>query len=63
MELHDAGHTFEEIAARLNCSRPTIAKAIGHWHRSQGLPEPAGRTIRGIGPRPLAAGARRSLRT
>ena len=46
MKLHDAGHTFDEIAARLKCSRPTIAKAISHWHLSQGLAVPDGRTIR-----------------
>jgi hypothetical protein len=42
-QLHDAGHGHEEIAARLSCSRPTAVKAIGHWYRSRGLPDPAGR--------------------
>jgi DNA invertase Pin-like site-specific DNA recombinase len=50
MALHDAGHTMEEIASRLNCCRPTIAKAIGHGQQSRGLSLPDGRT------RPIAAG-------
>jgi hypothetical protein len=47
MRLSEAGRTYDEIAARLGCSRPTIAKAIGHWHRSRNLPEPIGRRSRG----------------
>jgi transposase len=43
MRLYEAGHTAEEIAARLKCSRPTATKAIRHWHQSRSLPEPAGR--------------------
>jgi site-specific DNA recombinase len=46
MQLHEAGHTFDEIAARLECSRPTVAKAIGHWYRSRDLPVPTGRRSR-----------------
>ena len=40
------GMTYDEIAARLGCCRPTVARAIGHGHRSRGLPEPAGRHSR-----------------
>jgi site-specific DNA recombinase len=46
MRLHDAGHSFEEIAARLECSRPTVAKAIGHHRQAHGLPPADGRTLR-----------------
>ena len=45
-QLHDAGHAYVEIAARLKCSHPTVAKAIGHWYRSRDLPEPPGRRSR-----------------
>jgi transposase len=46
MRLSNAGRARDEIAARLNCSRPTITKAINHWHQSRGLSAPAGRTRR-----------------
>jgi site-specific DNA recombinase len=38
--LHDAGHLVEAIAARLDCSRPTAARAIKHWYGERGLPAP-----------------------
>jgi transposase len=41
--LHEAGLGHDEIADRLNCSRPTAIKAVRHWYRSRGLPEPAAR--------------------
>jgi transposase len=46
MRLYDDGHSLEQIASRLNCSRPTVVKAISHWHRVRELPVPEGRTWR-----------------
>jgi site-specific DNA recombinase len=46
MRLYHAGHRQEQIAARLNCSLPTLRKAIQHWHQSRGLSAPDRRTRR-----------------
>ena len=46
MRLHDAGRSFDEIAALLECSRPTVAKAIGHHRQTLGLPPADGRSRR-----------------
>ena len=60
MRMYNDGHSYDEIATRLNCCRPTITKVIRHWHQSQGLSAPDGRTrVRGAGPWPLAVEARR----
>jgi site-specific DNA recombinase len=46
MRLYSAGHLLEEIATRLNCCRPTITRAIKHWHESHDLSAPDGRARR-----------------
>lgn len=39
-QLWDQGLADVQIAARLNCSPPTVVAAVEHWHRSQGLVPP-----------------------
>ncbi|MBL8792466.1 MAG: recombinase family protein [Planctomycetia bacterium] len=39
--LWDQGQADVQIAARLNCSPPTVVAAVEHWHRSRGLEPPS----------------------
>lgn len=39
--LWDQGLADVQIAARLNCSPPTVVAAVEHWHRSRGLEPPS----------------------
>ena len=45
-ELWDQGLADVQIAARLNCSPPTVVAAVEHWHRSRGLEPPSHATRR-----------------
>lgn len=39
--LWDQGLADVQIAARFNCSPPTVVAAVEHWHRSRGLEPPS----------------------
>jgi DNA-binding NarL/FixJ family response regulator len=39
--LWDQGLADVQIAARLNCSPPTVVAAVEHWHRLRGLESPS----------------------
>jgi len=41
--LWDSGLTYVEIAKRVGWNRNIVAKALGYWHESRGLPAPDGR--------------------
>jgi hypothetical protein len=45
-ELFDAGASQDNIAARIPCSYPWVAKALAWWYRERGLPVPDGRGLR-----------------
>ncbi len=45
-ELAESGMLFGDIASELKLDRNTVTSAWKHWHASQGLPVPDGRTRR-----------------
>ena len=46
MRFWREGLPIQEIAQNVGCDKATISKAIRHWHVSQNLPVPDGRTRR-----------------
>ena len=44
--LWNEGVAIIEIARRLGHDKATVRKAVAHWHRARGLPEPTARTRR-----------------